>query len=48
MQYALSLVAGLVSGLYFMIFTAGLLSGSFRSIVLGIYTVDEIKKVRTP
>ncbi len=42
------MVSGFISGLFFMVFTAGLLASSFRSIVLGIYTVDEIKKVKQP
>ena len=48
MQHSIPLVFGLISGLYFVIFTGGLLSSSFRSIILGIYTVDEIKKVKSP
>jgi hypothetical protein len=47
-QHSIPLVAGLISGLFFMVFTAGLLSGSFRSIFLGIYTVDELKKFKEP
>lgn len=47
-QHALPLVFGLASGLSFMIFTVGLLSASFRSLVLGIYTVEELKGIKHP
>jgi len=47
MQHSIPLVFGLGSGLFFMVFTGGLIASSIRSIILGIYTVDEIKKVKT-
>ncbi len=38
------MLAALASSIYFLIFTGLLLAGSIRSIFLGIYTVEEMKK----
>lgn len=38
------MVAALISGTYFAIFTGLLLAGSIRSVFLGIYTVEELKR----
>jgi hypothetical protein len=39
-KYSISLIFGLGSGIYFMVFTGALLASALRSITLGIYTVD--------
>jgi hypothetical protein len=39
-KVAIPLGFGAISSLYFLIFTGGLLASSFRSIFLGIYTVE--------
>ena len=38
------MLIALVTSIYFLIFTGLLLAGSIRSIFLGIYTVEELKK----
>jgi len=38
------MLAALISSIYFLIFTGLLLAGSIRSIFLGIYSVEELKK----
>lgn len=35
------------SSLFGAILTGGLLSGCFRSIIQGVYTVEELKKIKT-
>lgn len=39
MQSCFCLVAGIGTSLYFAVFTAGLISSSIRSIILGVYVV---------
>lgn len=46
-QTAIMLVMALISSLYFLIFTAGMLASTFRSVLLGLLTVQQLKKEKT-